>query len=129
MFFISPQKLSLFSEYLSFCLDFIAMYQNVLIKLLSWLFVHVSKRLDQNSKVNFKFYDVTVWLTNNSNTHIAQYLEKQRQSDNEIWSVNRILIECNIGNNFLEKPCTKCGGESRPRPFSEKSKLSVSLDQ
>ena len=27
-------------------------------------------------KVNFKIYDVTAWLTNNCNTHIAQYLEK-----------------------------------------------------
>ena len=27
-------------------------------------------------KVNFRFYDVTVWLTNNCNAHIAQYLEK-----------------------------------------------------
>ena len=35
--------------------------------------------------VNFKFYDVTGWLT-----HIAQYLEKQRQSDSGIRSVNRI---------------------------------------
>ena len=26
-------------------------------------------------KANFKFYDVTVWLTNNRNTHIAQYFE------------------------------------------------------
>ena len=26
--------------------------------------------------INFKFYDVTAWLTSNCNTHIAQYLEK-----------------------------------------------------
>ena len=50
------QKLFLF---LSFCLDFLVMYQNCLIK-----------------KVNFKFYDVTAWLINNCNTHIAQHLEK-----------------------------------------------------
>ena len=42
---------------------------------LSWLFGHVAKWLDKKDKVNFKFYDVTVWLTNNCNTHIAQYLE------------------------------------------------------
>ena len=30
------------------------------------------------------------WQTNNYNTHIAQYLKKQSQLDNEIWSVNRI---------------------------------------
>ena len=41
-----------------------------------WLFGHVSKRLDYKDKVNFKFYDITAWLTNNCNTHIVQYLEK-----------------------------------------------------
>ena len=45
-------------------------------KFLSRLFGHVVKRLDKKDKVNFKFYDVTAWLTNNCNTHILQYLEK-----------------------------------------------------
>ena len=31
--------------------------------------------------------------------------------------------------NFLEKLYTKCGGETSLRPFSEKLKLSISLDQ
>ena len=39
------------------------------------------------------------------------------------------LIEYNMRNNFLEKSYTKCGGEISPRAFSEKSKLSISLDQ
>ena len=39
------------------------------------------------------------------------------------------LIECNMRNIFLEKSYTKCGGETSPRPFSEKWKLSISLDQ
>ena len=39
------------------------------------------------------------------------------------------LIECNLRNIFLDKSYTKCGGESSPRHFSEKSKLSKSLDQ
>ena len=38
------------------------------------------------------------------------------------------LIECDIRNVFLEKLYTKCGGETIPRPFSKKSKLSISLD-
>ena len=42
---------------------------------LSWLFVHVAKRLDYKDKVNFKIYDITPWLTDNCNTHIPQYLE------------------------------------------------------
>ena len=32
-------------------------------------------------------------------------------------------------NIFLEISCTKCGREAFPRPFSEKWKSSVSLDQ
>ena len=38
------------------------------------------------------------------------------------------LIQYNIRNIFLEKSYTKCGGETIPRPFSEKSKLSIHLD-
>ena len=45
-------------------------------KILSWLFGHVAKRLDKKDKFDFKFYDVTAWLSNNGNTYIAQYLEK-----------------------------------------------------
>ena len=36
------------------------------------------------------------------------------------------LIECNMRNIFLEKSYTKCGGETSPRPFSGKLKLSIS---
>ena len=39
------------------------------------------------------------------------------------------LIKCNIRNIFLEKPYTKRVGKTSPRPFSEKFKLSLSLDQ
>ena len=39
------------------------------------------------------------------------------------------LIEYNMRNIFLEKSFTKCGGETSPRLFSEKLKLSISLDQ
>ena len=56
-------------------------------KSLCWLFDHVVKTEDT---INFKIYDVTTWLTNNYNTHIVQYLTKLKQSDNEIWSGNRI---------------------------------------
>ena len=59
-------------------------------KFLSWLSGHVAKRSDKKDKVNFKFYDVTAWLPNDCNTHITQYLEKEKQSDNEFWSVNRM---------------------------------------
>ena len=39
------------------------------------------------------------------------------------------LKEYNLRNIFLEKSCTKCGGETSARPFSGKLKLSISLDQ
>ena len=38
-------------------------------------------------------------------------------------------IECNARNIFLEKSHTKCGGETSPRHFSEKLKLSISSTQ
>ena len=40
-------------------------------KFLSRLFGHVAKRLDRKDRVNFNFFDVTAWLTNNCNAHIA----------------------------------------------------------
>ena len=39
------------------------------------------------------------------------------------------LIEYNIRNIFLNKSCTKWLGETIPKLFSKKSKLSISLDQ
>ena len=53
-------------------------FAHKIFKFLSWHFGHVLRLLDQKDKANFKFYDVT------------QNLQKYRQSDNEIWSVNRM---------------------------------------
>ena len=53
-----------------------ALFVLKIFKFLSWLFGHVAKRLDQKDQIDFKFDDVTAWLTNNGNTHISQYLEK-----------------------------------------------------
>ena len=39
------------------------------------------------------------------------------------------LIKYNMRNIFLNKSCTKWSGETIPRLFSKKSKLSISLDQ
>ena len=38
------------------------------------------------------------------------------------------LIEDNMRNIFVERSYTKSSGETIPRPFSKKSKLSLSLD-
>ena len=45
-------------------------------KILLCCFGHIKKWLDWKDKVNFKIYYITAWLTNNCNTHIAQYLKK-----------------------------------------------------
>ena len=39
------------------------------------------------------------------------------------------LIEYNMRNIFLEKLYKKCSGETSLRPFSEKLKLILTLDQ
>ena len=51
-----------------------------------------------------------------------------RSKGNQIMKFGQ-LIEYDMRNTFLEKSYTKCGGETRPRPFSRKLKLSISLDQ
>ena len=87
-----------------------------------WLFGHIEKRLDQKNKVNFKIYDVTIWETNNCFPHISQHLGNQAIRQ---WN----LVSLKEKSIFLEKWYTKCSGETIPRPFSKKSKLSISLDQ
>ena len=39
------------------------------------------------------------------------------------------LIVYNMRNNFVKKSCPRCARETIPRPLSEISKLSISLDQ
>ena len=102
---ISSQKLFSFSRYLSFCRDFSVIQK---------------KQLDQKAKVNFKFHDVTTWLKNNCNIHIAQYCKAMKFGH---------LIEYNMRIFFFEKSFTKCAGETIPRHLSIKSKFSRSLDQ
>ena len=53
-----------------------ALFVLKMFKFVSGLFGHVGKRLDKKDYENFKFYNVTAWLTNSCNNHIAQYLEK-----------------------------------------------------
>ena len=74
------------------------------------------KTTDLKNKVNFGIYDFTAWFTNNCNTEIT-----------EVKAIR--LIEYNMRNIFLEKSYTENGGETVPRPFSDKSKLSIHLDQ
>ena len=52
--------------------------------------------------------------------HILSYIS--RIKGNQIMKFGQ-LIEHNMGNIFLEKSYTKCGGESIPRNFSQESEL------
>ena len=83
------------SRYLNFCPN---------------VFGHVGKRLDKKASVNFKIYEVTIWETNNYNTHTAQYKGNQTMKFGQ-------LIEYKMKNNFIKKSYTKCGGETYPRLF------------
>ena len=59
-------------------------------------------------------------------THILTNIS--RSKDNQAMKFGQ-LIEYNMKNIFLDQPYTKCGGETIPRPFLRKSKLSIPLDQ
>ena len=110
MVFISPEKLFSFWRYLSFCLDFLVIYQNGLIK---------------------KIMLISIFLTSQPGYQtIAMHilLNVLRSKDNQIMQFGQ-LIERNMRNIFLERSYSKCGGETSPRPFSKKLKLTISLDQ
>ena len=109
MVFISPQKLFPFSRYLSFCLDLVV-YQNDLIKKI---------RLVSNFMTSQPAYKIIP---------IHVFPNISRSKDNQTMKFGQV-IECKMGNIFLEKSCTKFGGETSPRLFSEKLKLVITLDQ
>ena len=85
MILISPQKLFSFSRYLSFQLDVLVMYRKGLIKKI---------------KVNFKFYDITAWLTNNCKTHIAQYFEISDFASHVC--LQKFSVSCICNNDLLD---------------------------
>ena len=110
MLFISPQKLFSFSSYFGFYLDSLVMQQNSLIR---------KTRLFSNFMTSQPGIQTIV---------IRILPNFWRSKGNQTMNFGQ-LIGCNLRNIFLEKPYTKRGGETSPRPFSEKLKLSISLDQ
>ena len=92
-----------------------ALFALEIFKYLFWLFGHVGKQLDKNAKVNFKIRDVTSWVTTTA-IHILPGISKIK--GNQTMEFGQ-LIEYNMGNISLEKLCTKCGGETIPKPFFE----------
>ena len=75
--------------------------------------------------VNFKFYDITAWLTTIV-IHILPIIS--RSKGNQTMNFGQ-LIEYNMNDIFLQKSYTECGRETSPRPFFEKLILSISLVQ
>ena len=110
MVFTSPQKLFSFWRYLSFCLDFLVIYQNGLIKKIMLISIFLTSQPGYQTIV----------------IHI--FLNILRSKDNQIMKFGQ-LIERNMRNIFLERSYSKCGGETSPRPFSKKLKLTIYLDQ
>ena len=100
----------LFISYLNFCLDLLIMQQNGLI---------IKIILISNFMTSQPGYQTIV-------IHIFPNIS--RSKDNQTMKFSQ-LIEYNIKNIFLKKSYTKCSGETSPRPFFEKFKLSISLDQ
>ena len=50
-----------------------------------------------------------------------------RSKDNQTMKFGQ-SIEYSMRNIFIQNSCTKCGGETIPRPISKNSKLSISPD-
>ena len=110
MLFVSPKKLFSFSRYLRFCLDFLVMQQNSLIKKIRLISNFTTTQPGQQTIV-INILPNILRSKGNQTTKFGQ------------------LIECNRRSIFLENSYIKYGGETSPRPFSEKLKLSISLDQ
>ena len=97
-----------------------ALFVLEIFQILFWVFGLVGKRLDKEAKSTLKTYNITKWITNNYNTHTHMHVTHTTKFSQ--------LVENNM-RNVVEKPCTKCDGETSPRPFFKKSKLSWSMNQ
>ena len=102
-----------------------ALFVLKIFKLLAWLFGHVSTSWIKKIKLLSNF------MTSQPGEQIIvihMLPNISRSKDNETMKFAH-LIDCNIRNIFLEKSSSKRCGETSPRPFSKKLKLSISLDQ
>ena len=110
MLFISPGKLFSFSRYLLFYLDVLVKYENGLVKKLRLISNFMTSQPGER----------TILI------HILSNISRSKSNQTVKFSQ---LIEFNTRSTFLEKSFTKWGGETSPRFFSKKLKLSISLDQ
>ena len=108
--FYFTSKASFVLKIFKFCLDFLVFYENGLIR---------KKRL------------ISKFMTSQTGkqTIVIHVLPNiLRNNDNQATKFDQ-LREYNMKNIFLKKSYRKCGGETSPRPFSGKPKVSISLDQ
>ena len=91
------------------------------------MFDHAGKMLDDKGSDNFEIL-ISTSCPGKQTVAIDVLPNISRRKGNETMKFGE-LIKYNMTNIFLEKSYTKCGGESSPRPFFEKLKLSISLDQ
>ena len=110
MLFILPQKLFLFPRYLRFCLEFLIMQQNNLMRKIKLISNFMTSQPGKQTIV----------------IHILPNISRSKSNPTMDFGP---LIECNMRNIFFEKSYTKCGAATSPRLFSEKLKLILSLDQ
>ena len=110
MLFISPQKFFSFSRYLSFCLKFLVLLQNGLLRKIRLTYKFMTSRPGKQTIV----------------IHVLPNI--LRNKGNQAMKFGQ-LRKYNMKNIFVEIPYTKLGGETSPRPFSERLKWSISLDQ
>ena len=110
MLLISLQKLFLFSRYLSFYREFLVMQQNGLNRKIRLISGFMTSQLDCQTIAIHIFPNIS------------------RSKDNQTMTFSQ-LIENNMRNIFLEKSYSNCRGETSPRPFSVKLKLSISLER
>ena len=105
-----PYNLFLFSKYFNFCLDFLVIKKNALIKTIRLTSKFVTS---QPGKETFAM-------------HILPSISKSK--GNQTMKFGQ-LINITWGTFFFKNTHTNCVGDTIPRPFSTKSKFSISLDQ
>ena len=103
------EELFLFSRYLSFCLDFLVMYKNDLIRKVR-LF---SKFMTSQPGSQEIPTDILI--------NISRSKDNQSMKFGQLTEYNRKIL---FGKSYI-----KCGGKTIPTPFSKKSNLRISLDQ
>ena len=101
-----------FFRYLNFYPDFFGYVENGLIRKLMLISKIVTSKTGKQI--------IAIHILSN----ISRSIDNQNQT-----TKNGRFIEYNMRSIFFEKLYTECGGKTSPRSFSEKLKLSISLDE